>query len=60
MTDAEGLPGPAPAHRHRVLQDGATGRPASIVIVADNAPGRYQYGIRANGIMVDPAIIIDR
>lgn len=52
----------SPAGRGKPLEirSGNASRRQSVVIVADNAPGRYKYGIRANGITVDPAIIIDR
>lgn len=31
-----------------------------VSITAQGAPGKYKYGIQANGRMIDPAIIIDR
>lgn len=52
----------SPAGRGQPLEirSGRTTNGHSIVIVADNEPGIYKYGIQANGITVDPAIIIDR
>lgn len=52
----------SPAGRGQPLEirSGRTTNGHSVVIVADNAPGTYKYGIQANGITVDPAIIIDR
>lgn len=41
------------------VQSSKTPNSQRIVIVAKNAPGRYKYDIQANGITVDPAIIID-
>ena len=51
---------PAGRGEPRELSSRDTADRQKVVIVAGNLEGRYKYGIEANGIMVDPAIIIDR
>lgn len=51
---------PAGAREPRDLPSRETGDRQRVVIIAGEVEGRYKYGIEANGITVDPAIIIDR
>ena len=51
---------PAGRGEPRELPSRETADRQRVVIIAGEVEGRYKYGIEANGIMVDPAIIIDR
>jgi len=51
---------PAGHGEPRELPSRAMAGRQQIGIIAGNVKGRYEYGIEANGITVDPAIIIDR
>lgn len=51
---------PAGRGEPRELSSGETVDRQKVVIVAGDIEGRYKYAIEANGIVVDPAIIIDR
>ncbi|HSM11364.1 MAG TPA: hypothetical protein VK827_07325 [Lysobacter sp.] len=51
---------PAGRGEPRELASEKTDVRQEVMIIARNVKGRYKYGIEANGIMVDPAIIIDQ
>ena len=51
---------PAGRGEPRELPSRETADRQRVVIIAGDVEGRYKYGIEANGITVDPAIIIDR
>ena len=51
---------PAGRGEPRELPSRETAGRQRIVIIAGEVEGRYKYDIEANGITVDPAIIIDR
>lgn len=51
-------PSPVPRERSGVFDSGQDGDRQRVRRVLDGAPAQYDYGVRANGRELDPAIII--